>query len=183
MNAKCTMHGTRPAPQRYCYCGIYAMHDSQKATPRLAYAEAIFITILEGALVIPLTASCIAGDLVLLRLISTWQLIFLPAFFILMAFAIVGILLSGLWIVQLATFFLTSKISGAVALTGHILIYPDGMRAERARILCLVRPLGFSRRLAKRLSAELSVPIFEWWQKEKVMTYVLEHARAYRSES
>src|SRR5262249_2423187 len=67
-------------------------------------------------------------------------------------------------------------VLGAVLLTGRVLRYQNAvLRAEHARIGCLVRPVGGSRRTAASLAERLGVPVFHWYQRTRALTYLSEH--------
>jgi len=75
---------------------------------------------------------------------------------------------------------------GAVLLSGRVLRYENGvLRAEHARIACIVRPIGVSRQLAATLAGRLGVPLFQWYERDRALRYLSEHgdiwARAART--
>ena len=73
---------------------------------------------------------------------------------------------------------------GVVVLTGRILRYESGvLRAERARIACLVRPLWVSRAITGRLGEHFGVPWFEWWEQERALSYLSEHGDQWTGEA
>src|SRR6266536_19320 len=161
-----------PAPADDCRCGIYAL----EAWPRLGdgrlYEEAAapLRLVAQGLL----TAVVLAGIAALfvmdrpLVLSGSWT----PALVIALAMTIglTGVVAADLAIMRPA------YLLGAVLLTGRVLRYENGvLRAEHARIACLVRPIGVSRQLAWSLASRLGVPVFHWYQRERALHYLSEH--------
>ena len=87
-----------------------------------------------------------------------------------MALGLAGVVAADLAIMRPA------YLLGAVLLTGRVLRYENGvLRAECARIACLVRPIGVSRQLAATLARRLGVPLFHWYERERAMRFLSEH--------
>lgn len=160
------------APADGCRCGIYALEAWPRLGDRRLYEEAAMpLRLIAQGL---LTAVVLAG-LVLLGFMDrplvgrgSW-----PA-----AIVVAGAVGVGLAAVAAADLALMRPgyVLGAVLLSGRVLRYQNGvLRAEHARIACLVRPLGVSRRLASSLAAGLKVPLFHWYQRERALRYLSEH--------
>jgi hypothetical protein len=87
-----------------------------------------------------------------------------------MALGLAGVVAADLAIMRPA------YVLGAVLLTGRVLRYDNGvLRAQRARIACLVRPIGVSRHVAASLAARLDVPVFHWYERDRALRYLSEH--------
>jgi hypothetical protein len=161
-----------PAPADDCRCGIYAIEGWPRLGDDRLYEEAAApLRMVAQAL---LTVVAVAGIVALVvmdrPLISSGS--WTPAFVIAMAMAIglAGVVAADLAIMRPA------YLLGAVLLSGRVLRYEHGvMRAEHARIACLVRPIGVSRRLAARLSGRLGVPLFHWYERDRALRYLSEH--------
>jgi hypothetical protein len=96
----------------------------------------------------------------------------MPAFLIgaAMALGLGGVVVADLAIMRPA------YLMGAVLLSGRVLRYENGvLRAEHARIACLVRPIGVRRVLAASLAGRLGVPVFHWYERDRAMRYLSEH--------
>jgi hypothetical protein len=87
-----------------------------------------------------------------------------------MTFGLSGVVAADLAIMRPA------YVLGAVLLSGRVLRYQNGvLRAEHARIACLVRPIGVRRRVAAALAARLGVPVFHWYERRRALSYLSEH--------
>jgi hypothetical protein len=161
-----------PAPADDCHCGIYAIEGWPRLGDARLYEEAA--TPLRLAAQGLLSAVALAGiaTLVLMDrpLVSHGN--WMPALVIALAmgFGLAGVVAADLAIMRPA------YVLGAVLLTGRVLRYRNGvLRAQRARIACLVRPIGVSRRLAASLAARLGVPVFHWYERDRALRYLSEH--------
>jgi len=160
------------APADGCRCGIYALEAWPRLGDRRLYEEAAMpLRLIAQGL---LTAMVLAG-LVLLGFMDrplvgqgSWPAAIAVA-------GAVGVGLAGVAAADLALM-RPGYLLGAVLLSGRVLRYQNGvLRAEHARIACLVRPLGVSRRMAATLAARLGVPLFHWYQRERALRYLSEH--------
>ena len=161
-----------PAPATGCQCGIYALETWPRLGDRRLYEEAA--APLRLMALTQLTVVALGGVAALLfmdgPLISrgSWA----PALVIglAMALAVAGVVAAVVVLMRPA------YMLGAVLLSGRILRYQNGvLRAEHARIACLVRPIGVSRRLAASLAAPLGVPMFHWYERARALRYLTEH--------
>lgn len=161
-----------PAPATGCRCGIYALETWPRLGDRRLYEEAA--APLRLMALTQLTVVALGGVAALLfmdgPLISrgSWA----PALVIglAMALAVAGVVAAVVVLMRPA------YMLGAVLLSGRILRYQNGvLRAEHARIACLVRPIGVSRRLAASLASPLAVPLFHWYQRTRALRYLSEH--------
>lgn len=174
MEARCeTGHA---APADGCACGIYAIEEWPRLGDRRLYEEAaapfrIFAQVL-------LAVVALAGVALLVLMVrpfiihGSWTsaaLVGVP----------MGIGLAGVGAAVL-TVMRPTHVLGAVLLTGRVLRYRNGvMRAEHARVACLVRPIGVSRRIAGHLGADLGVPVFQWHERRRALHYLSEHGDAW----
>jgi hypothetical protein len=161
-----------PAPADDCRCGIYAI----EAWPRLGdsrlYEEAaaplrLVAQGLLGAVALAGIAALFLMDRPLVAA-GSWA----PAMVIALAMALglTGVVAADLALLRPA------YLLGAVLLTGRVLRYENGvLRAEHARIACLVRPIGVSRQLAGSLARRLGVPLFSWYERDRALRYLSEH--------
>jgi hypothetical protein len=160
------------APADDCRCGIYAIEGWPRLGDDRLYEEAavpmrLMAQGLLGAVVVAGIVALLAMDRPLVAR-GSW----LPAFVIAVAMAIgmAGVVAADLAIMRPA------YVLGAVLLSGRVLRYENGvLRAEHARIACLVRPIGVRRRLAASLAAGLGVPVFHWYERERALRYLSEH--------
>lgn len=172
MEASCVMG--HAAPLNDCTCGIYALDGWPRLGDRRLYEHAaaplrvVAVALLSGCL--------LAGLAVLLAMDRTlvaqglWSAAL--AMTLVMLVGLVGIAAADLAISRAPQPYLL----GAVVLTGRILRYENGvLRAERARIACLVRPPAVSHALAARLAEQLGVPCFGWWERKRALRYLSEH--------
>lgn len=161
-----------PAPADDCRCGIYAIEGWPRLGDSRLYEEATAPLRLAAQGL--LTAVALAG-LAVLCLMDLPLLVrrrWVEALLIALA---MGIGLSGV-VAAVVALMRPAYVLGAVLLTGRVLHYENGvMRAEHARIACLVRPLGVSRRLARTLAERLGVPLFHWNERERALRYLSEH--------
>src|SRR5215472_12511683 len=154
------------APADDCRCGIYAIEGWPRLGDDRLYEEAavpmrLMAQGLLGAVVVAGIVALLAMDRPLV-LSGNWG----PAFVIGLAMAIglTGVVAADLAIMRPA------YLLGAVLLTGRVLRYENGvLRAEHARIACLVRPIGVRRGLAGSLGASLGVPVFHWYERERAL--------------
>lgn len=161
-----------PAPATGCRCGIYALETWPRLGDRRLYEEAA--APLRLMALTQLTVVALGGVAALLfmdgPLISrgSWA----PALVIglAMALAVAGVVAAVVVLMRPA------YMLGAVLLSGRILRYQNGvLRAEHARIACLVRPIGVSRRLAVSLASPLGVPLFHWYERTRALRYLSEY--------
>jgi hypothetical protein len=178
MEAGCVVG--HPAPQAECSCGIYAVDGWPRLGDSRLYEQAA--APLRVVAVALLTGCLLAGLAVLFRMDGAllahglWTA----------ALVITLAMLAGLMGVAAADVAVSRAphpyMLGAVVLTGRILRYRNGvLRAERARIACLVRPPGISRALAGRLAREMGVPCFDWWERKRALRYLSEHGDLWTS--
>jgi len=163
--------GGHPAPADDCRCGIYAIEDWPRLGDDRLYEEA--------AVPMRLLAQGLLGAVVLAgwRRCSSWiarwwpgQLVPALVIGVAMVIGLTGVIAADLAIMRPA------YVLGAVLLSGRVLRYENGvMRAEHARIACLVRPIGVQRSLVAPLAARLGVPVFHWYQRERALRYLSEH--------
>jgi hypothetical protein len=161
-----------PAPADDCRCGIYAIEGWPRLGDGRLYEEAAtpMRLIAQGML----TAVVAAGIAALVAMDRTLvaQGDWLPAFVIGLAMTagLSGVVAADLAIMRPA------YLLGAVLLTGRVLRYDNGvLRAEHARIACLVRPIGVRRRTALALGSRLGVPVFHWYERQRALRYLSEH--------
>lgn len=160
------------APADDCRCGIYAIEGWPRLGDDRLYEEAaapmrLLAQALLGGVVLAGIAALLAMDQPLVAR-GSW----LPAFVIgvAMAIGLAGVVAADLAIMRPA------YVLGAVLLSGRVLRYENGvLRAEQARIACLVRPIGVRRRLAASLAHGLGVPVFHWYERDRAMRYLSEH--------
>jgi hypothetical protein len=172
MEASCAMG--HPAPLDDCTCGIYALDGWPRLGDRRLYEHAtaplrvVAVALLSGCLVTGLgVLLAMDRNLVAQGLWST-----AVAMTLVMLVGLVGVAAADLAISRAPQPYLL----GAVVLTGRILRYENGvLRAERARIACLVRPPAVSQVLAARLAEQLGVPCFDWWERKRALRYLSEH--------
>lgn len=172
MRASCASGHEAPAAD--CTCGIYAVDSWPRPGDRRLYEQAT--APLRVVAVVHLTACLVAGlavlvlmDEILVRH-NLWQAASLITVVMLLA-------LGGVGTADLAISRAPSPyMLGGVVLTGRVFHYENGViRAEQARIACLVRPAGVSPELADRLCRNLGVPGFDWWERRRVLHYLSEH--------
>ena len=161
-----------PAPAAECHCGIYAIETWPRLGDGRLYEEAAApLRLMAQALLTLVALGGVAALLFMDRPLITrgsWA----PALVIglAMALAVVCVVAANVALMR------PSYILGAVLLSGRILRYQNGvLRAEHARIACLVRPIGVSRRLAASLAAPLGVPLFHWYERTRALRYLSEH--------
>jgi hypothetical protein len=170
MEARCPEG--HPAPDPGCTCGVYAIDGWPGLGDRRLYEQATLpLRFTAQAL---LSAAALGGLALLLAM--DWPLLhrgsWLPALVIALA---MGLGLGGVVAADLAVG-RSFHLLGAVALSGRVLRHGNGvLRAEHARILCLIRPPGVGRRPAARLASRLGVPLFHWYQRERALAYLSEH--------
>jgi hypothetical protein len=179
MEASCA--AGHPAPFRECSCGIYAIDGWPRFGDARLYEQAAAPMRLVA--VVLLTGCTVTGLAVLLAMDSLLIASGLWA----AALPLTLAMLLGLTGVAAADIAITRipqpYMLGAVVLTGRILRYENGvLRAERARIACLVRPLWVSRALAGPLAEQLGVPCFDWWDRERALRYLSEHGDLWTGE-
>lgn len=163
------------APADRCECGVYAVD----AWPRLGdgrfYEHAAGrIRLLAEAL---LSAGVLAAALTLVlterALLSQGRWGSALAVAVAMSIGLLGILPGAVLLARP----LAPYLMGAVLLSGRVLHYENGvLRAERARIACLIRPPGISRRLAEGVARRYGVPVFHWYERKHALAYLSEHA-------
>jgi len=168
------------APADDCRCGIYAIEGWPRLGDDRLYEEAATpMRLLAQGL---LTAVVLAGIAALFAMDQplvargSWM----PAFLIgaAMALGLGGVVAADLAIMRPA------YLLGAVLLTGRVLRYENGvLRAEHARIACLVRPIGVRRVLAASLAVRLGVPVFHWYERERALRYLSEHGDSWARAS
>jgi len=168
------------APADDCRCGIYAIESWPKlGDDRLYEEEATPMRLLAQGL---LTAVVVAGLAALFAMDQplvargSWM----PAFLIgaAMALGLGGVVAADLAIMRPA------YLLGAVLLSGRVLRYENGvLRAEHARIACLVRPIGVGRRVAASLAGRLGVPLFHWYERDRALRYLSEHGDSWARAS
>jgi hypothetical protein len=161
-----------PAPADDCRCGIYAIESWPKLGDDRLYEEAAApMRLLAQGL---LTAVVLAGLAALFAMDQplvargSWM----PAFLIgaAMVLGLGAVVAADLAIMRPA------YLLGAVLLSGRVLRYENGvLRAEHARIACLVRPIGVRRVVAASLAGRLGVPLFHWYERDRAMRYLSEH--------
>jgi len=167
-----------PAPADDCRCGIYAIEGWPRLGDGRLYEEAAapMRLIAQGML----TAVVVAGIAALFAMDRTLvaQRDWLPASVIGLAMTL-G--LSGVVVADLAIM-RPAYLLGAVLLSGRVLRYENGvLRAEHARIACLVRPIGVPRRMAISLACRLGVPAFHWYERQRALHYLSEHGDPWAS--
>ena len=168
------------APADDCRCGIYAIESWPKLGDDRLYEEAATpMRLLAQGL---LTAVVVAGLAALFAMDQplvargSWM----PAFLIgaAMALGLGGVVAADLAIMRPA------YLLGAVLLSGRVLRYENGvLRAEHARIACLVRPIGVGRRVAASLAGRLGVPLFHWYERDRALRYLSEHGDSWARAS
>lgn len=172
MEASCA--SGHPAPVAKCSCGVYAIDGWPRLGDRRLYEHAT--APLRLVAVVLLTACILAGLAVLLAMDRTLVSNGLGS----AALPITVAMVAGLVGVAAADLAISRPpqpyLLGGVVLTGKVFRYENGvLRAERARIACLVRPLGVSQALATRLAAQLGVPWFDWWARSQTLSFLSEH--------
>jgi hypothetical protein len=170
MEARCPEGHLAPDPD--CTCGIYAIDEWPGLGDHRLYEQAALPLRLVARTL--LSVSALMGLILLLAM--DWPLFrhqsWLPAFVIAIAMSL-G--LSGVVAADLAIG-RSPYLLGAVVLSGRVLRHANGvLRAEHARIACLVRPPGVSRRSAERVASRLGVPLFQWYQRRRALAYLSEH--------
>ncbi len=161
-----------PAPADGCACGVYAIDEwprfgdsrlyEQAAAPMRLFAIAMLTLLLTGG----------AAMTALLDQPLVAQGHWAPAL------GFTAAVMLGLMAIAWAERALAHPpyLLGAVVLTGRVLHYDNGvMRAEHARIGCLIRPLGVSRKQARRAADRLGVPLFDWRERQRALRYLSEH--------
>lgn len=70
-------------------------------------------------------------------------------------------------------------VLGIVAVDGRLLHFRDSgiIRAQHARIVCLLRPWGMDRHLSQQLGTRLGVPVFDLDRPRAARRYASEHGR------
>ncbi|HZV50242.1 MAG TPA: hypothetical protein VFD49_10800 [Candidatus Dormibacteraeota bacterium] len=170
MEARCSEG--HPAPDPGCACGVYAIDGWPGLGDHRLYEQA---TLPLRFIAQALLSATVLGGLALL-LAMDWPLLhrgsWLPALVIALAMCL-G--LSGVVAADLAVG-RSPYLLGAVVLSGRIVRHGNGvLRAERARIACLVRPPGVGRKPAGRVASRLGVPLFHWYQRRRALAYLSEH--------
>ncbi|HSR22554.1 MAG TPA: hypothetical protein VLW53_03320 [Candidatus Eisenbacteria bacterium] len=170
--AEATCEAGHAAPADDCRCGIYAIECWPRLGDERLYEEAAApMRLMAQAL---LSAAVVAGIAALLAMDrplvarGSW----LPACVIglAMALGLAGVVAADLAIMRPA------YVLGAVLLSGRVLRYENGvLRAEQARIACLVRAIGVRRRPTATLAGRLGVPVFHWYERERALRYLSEH--------
>jgi hypothetical protein len=160
------------APADDCRCGIYAIEGWPRLGDDRLYEEAAapMRLVAQGLLTAVVAAGIAALFAIDQPLVArgSWA----PAFVIglAMVLGLAGVVAADLAIMRPA------YVLGAVLLSGRVLRYENGvMRAEHARIACLVRPIGVRRRMAASLAAALGVPVFHWYERDRALRYLSEH--------
>jgi hypothetical protein len=161
-----------PAPADGCRCGIYAIEGWPRLGDDRLYEEAAApLRLAAQALLTAVALVGIAALFLMDRpLVSRGS--WMPALVIALAMSLglAGVVVADLAIMRPA------YLLGAVLLTGRVLRYENGvLRAQRARIACLVRPIGVSRHVAASLAAGLGVPVFHWYERDRALRYLSEH--------
>lgn len=170
--AEASCEAGHAAPADGCRCGIYAIEGWPRLGDDRLYEEAaapmrLVAQGLLSAVVVAGIAALLAMDQPLVAR-GSW----LPAFLIglAMTLGLAGVVAADLAIMRPA------YVLGAVLLSGRVLRYENGvLRAEQARIACLVRPIGVGRRLTASLAGRLGVPVFHWYERERALRYLSEH--------
>jgi hypothetical protein len=161
-----------PAPADDCRCGIYAIESWPKLGDDRLYEEAatpmrLLAQGLLTAVVLAGLAALFAMDQPLVARGSWMSALLIGAA---MALGLGGVVAADLAIMRPA------YLMGAVLLSGRVLRYENGvLRAEHARIACLVRPIGVRRVLAGSLARRLGVPMFHWYERDRALRYLSEH--------
>ncbi len=160
------------APADDCRCGIYAIEGWPRLGDDRLYEEAaapmrLLAQGLLTAIVLAGVAALFAMDRPLVAS-GSWMAALMIG--IAMALGLGGVAAAVLAIMRPA------YLLGGVLLTGRVLRYENGvMRAEHARIACLVRPIGVRRGLASSLARRLGVPVFQWYERKRALSYLSEH--------
>jgi hypothetical protein len=172
MEASCA--SGHAAPSADCSCGIYAVDgwprlgDGRLYEQGAAPLRLVAVVLLTGCLLVGLTVLLGMDRLLFTR--GLWVAALLVTLAMLAGLA--GVVIADVAVLRAPHPYML----GAVALTGRIFHYDNGvLRAERARIACLVRPPGVSRVLAAHLAQRLGVPCFEWWDRRRALYYLREH--------
>ncbi len=160
------------APADDCGCGIYAIEGWPRLGDDRLYEEAAapMRLVAQGLLTAVVAAGIAALFAMDQPLVARGN--WLPACLIglAMALGLAGVVAADLAIMRPA------YVLGAVLLSGRVLRYENGvLRAEQARIACLVRPIGVRRRLTATLAGRLGVPVFHWYERERALRYLSEH--------
>jgi len=170
--AEATCEAGHPAPADGCRCGIYAIESWPRlGDPRLYEEAAAPLRLTAQALLTAVALAGVAALLVMDRPLVSHGF-WVPAVVIALAMVIglAGVVAADLVLMRPA------YVLGAVLLSGRVLRYQNGvLRAEHARIACLVRPIGGSRRSAAALAERLGVPLFHWYQRTRALAYLSEH--------
>jgi hypothetical protein len=172
MEASCA--AGHPAPQRECSCGIYAIDGWPRLGDHRLYEQAA--APLRLVAVVLLTGCTVTGLAVLLvmdrSLLTNGQWASALPLTLAMLLGLTGVAAADIAVTRAPQPYML----GVVVLTGRILRHENGvLRAERARIACLVRPPWVSRPLTGRLAEQFGVPWFEWWERERALRYLSEH--------
>lgn len=163
------------APQKDCECGIYALFNLQqtkrKAREMMSMKK-------------PPTWT---KNLFWLWLISTGSLMTLAlnAIIIWPDFSEILILLGVLSSIPVALtymYFTREKpnkphLFGVIAITGKTIVYSGGMRAEKAKVIALVRPKGVDQQIARSVANKMGVPWFEERDQRAILRYASEHTQ------
>ena len=172
MQATCASGHAAPCVD--CSCGIYAVDGWPRLGDSRLYEQAT--APLRLVAVVLLTGCLLAGLAVLLPMDETLVRHGLWGGAVLltlgMCAGLTGVVAADLAISRAPRPYML----GGVVLTGRIFRYGNGvLRAERARIACLVRPPGVSQELADGLATKLGVPCFDWWKRKQALRYLSEH--------
>jgi hypothetical protein len=168
------------APADGCGCGVYAIDEWPRFGDSRLYEQAAApMRLFAGAMLTLL----LAGGAVMTALLDQPLLAhghWVPAL------GFTGAALLGLISIAWAERALARPpyLLGGVVLTGRVLHYDNGvMRAEHARIGCLIRPLGVSRKQARRAADRLGVPLFDWRERQRALRYLSEHGDLWQRRS
>ncbi len=172
MTATCS-EGHR-APADGCTCGVYAVDTWPRLGDGRFYEHASGRIRLMAEALLSAAALAAAVTLVLTEraLLSQGRWGGGLAVAVAMTIGLLGIVPSAIVLARP----LAPYLMGAVLLSGRVLHYDNGvLRAERARIACLIRPLGVSRRLAESVAGRYGVPVFSWNERKRALAYLSEH--------
>lgn len=170
--AEATCDAGHPAPADGCRCGIYALESWPRLGDDRLYEEAAApIRLVAQGLLTAVAMGGIGAVFFMGRpLVSSGAWISAVLIALAMTMGLAAVVAADLAVMRPA------YLLGAVLLSGRILRYENGvLRAEYARIACLVRPLGVSRRLAGSLAGRLGVPLFHWYERDRALRYLSEH--------
>jgi hypothetical protein len=162
------------APADGCECGVYAVDIWPRLGDGRFYEHASGrARLLAEAL---LSAGVLAAWLTLIlterSLLSQGRWGGALAVAVAMTIALLGMLPGAVLLARP----LAPYLMGAVLLSGRVLHYENGvLRAERARIACLIRPPGISRGLADSVAGRYGVPLFHWYERTQALIYLSEH--------